>query len=570
MTWNLTLVGPARTLVYEPPSPHYPADYIELMRIWGPGTLCGVCELPDPTEREGRFDFLQTQFRARVDRERARGKWAQLADDEIAACPVLGLHARGDAVLGLTTSTFVILTTRGEVSRRTGMPELIAALRRPPDDDEPLQPMTYNTEPPARDALYAAIVAGDEARADAAFAKVLATDGPVEGLLAIAHHLATELRGNLRATFVEQCLRAAKRHSARVAAVDIRKLAKALATDADATELVKPLAALVERSGMFFDAPVDPTERALRERLHADPDDAATRLVLADHLEARGDLATAEIARQDSLPDARERGFVPPFGVAPVDATALVDTWTAAWLRDAPEIPLADVIAAVAALHPQERQGYAVLLSQPASPHLGREAPRAWPYCVLALRGEYRFAALGALAGIREAAPFLMACLRWPTAHEYRFHQPNFAADLADAFLELGGKPSRADIDHFVEHLADRSVLAARLLVKSAADDRVFEAYLANFGELQPFATTAISKRRKEPRVREVLVAAFEREAANVLGDGGKALRYSRAYGVLAAYLKKLGVAGMAEAHDRYRKWCRIADAALNPRDSDM
>lgn len=549
--WRLALVGPAR-LTAVTPSDRYPAEYVELMQKWGPGWLCGICELPDPAS--ARFAFLQAQYRGRVDRERARGRWAQLTDEEVATCPVLGLHARGDAVLGLSSSRFMLLAANGQITHCAGMDNLIKLIAKSAHRDEPPQPLHYITEH-ARDELYEALIAGDEARADAAFAKVLVTDGPVEGLLAIAHHLVTEMEGELRATYVEQCLRAAKRHSARVDAIDIRKLTRSLGSP----DLLAPLTALVERAGIFFEAPIDATEIALRERLEAG--DEAARLVLADHLEARGDLEAADLARVEPLANASERGFVPPVGAKPLDANALVAEWIAAWRGEA----IDGVTAAVAALHPQERQGYATLLSEKWAKQHPDETPRAWPYYVLALRGPYRATALAALVegNVVEAVPFVMSCISSAEDDRERLA-------LAEAFIALGGKPTADEIARFAPKLADGSEVAARILEKSAADDRVFEAYLASFGELHRYAIGAISKRRKEPRVREVLTAAFAREQAKVLSNGGKTVKYSAAYGAIASYLKKLGVAGMAEAHDRYKKWCRIADASLNPRSYDI
>src|SRR5262245_4573953 len=58
---GLTLVGDAhprdrdaiRKAVHRPEA--LPEAYVELIATWGPGRLCGVVELPDPTLEAGRF-----------------------------------------------------------------------------------------------------------------------------------------------------------------------------------------------------------------------------------------------------------------------------------------------------------------------------------------------------------------------------------------------------------------------------------------------------------------------------------------------------------------------------------
>ena len=579
---GLALVGEPRPVVLDDITDRLPADYVTLMQTWGAGMFLGRFELPDPSERDGRFELFQAQFKARAPSEIVAGRWGQLTDDDVAHGIVLGVDTRGAALVGLGPERLVWLAVTGEVIELRGLEGVVRRVRDHWEGD-PLAPQTHVTEPSQRPELYAALEAGDEAAADRAVARILETEHPVDAQLAIAHHLATTsgIANELRAAYAEQCLRVAKRKSDRVEALDIRGIRDALKRGSVPPELLAPLTELAVAKGIFAGSG-DRTELALLEELAAHPDDAATRLVLADHLESRGELERAEALRHaqalgSPLPDAAERGFVAPRGTKPVDGAATLAGYIERWRTDDPGTDIAPLVAALDALHPQERQGYVMLLVTAAGGHytsepfLVKAIDHTWPLLVLSLRSSERPAALRLLVTTKTkaAAPFLLAIVRNPSPATYRAWSYE-RDDIAIAFGDVGGKLAKAEVDELVQWLAPdapkaRVELAARLLVGWGRDDRVFEGYLRHFCDAHPFSVTALSKRRKEPRVVEVLSAAFAREEAGALR--GNVLCYSKDYGLLSAYLKKLGVAGAKEAHERYRKNARMNDNAMNPRE---
>lgn len=574
--FGLTLVGEARPVELDDVS-RFPGDYVALVQSWGPGQLLSCLELPDPTQAGGQFALLQARFRVQAPVERNAGRWPHLGDDEIARGVVLGVDTRGNALVGLGPTSVWRLHNDGTIGSFGGLVHVVERMRA----DDPLMPALHVTEPSRRPAFFAALAAGDDAAADVALGRVLEIEHPVDAPLALAYELATAheaIDRERRASYVDQLLRMAKRkRGVRIKAIDVRAIRAALAAGELPPALRAPLEAIVVAGGMFA-GHGDRVELALLEE--AAGGDGTARAVLADHFDDLGDAGRAEAMRAappvPPLPDAAERGLLPLPGARPVANT--IRNYVAAWARDSPAMNVAPLVAAIDALHPQERTGYAMLLDACKGfiadetraiyeGHLTREIAKAWPLLVLALRSHERKYACEVLVAARAkpAAPFLLDAIRH-ASDVYDISRIH----LAEAFARLDVRLEPAELAEFLPWLShdagvDAVKIAARLLVHSAGDDRVFEAYLANFCDGHPFSVQALTRRRREPRVVEVLRAQFAREEAGAL-KGGRILSYSKSYGLLSAYLKKLGVPGMAEAHERYRKNARMNDAELDPR----
>ena len=563
-----------------------PENYLQLMTRWGAGWLCGVFELPDPSEPTGRFDLFGDSLRVNGPAQRRAGQWAQLADDELARGVVLGVDRYGRALFAVSPAELVLLAPNGTV-RRLGTFERVIShyLLAPEPRDGPLGQLyewnvALDVGVPAlhiprfgaeRIELRAALAADDEDAADAALQRVLGAEVALFALLELAAELAgpasQPLPRELRASYLDQCLRMAKRRAPGVVKdTPIRELRTALEAGELAPALLAQATVLAAPAGMFV-ATMDATERALLDELAARPDDAATRLVYADHLEARGDVVRAEELRAEAsaappLPNARERGFIAPPGLPPINVAMRIRTHAARWRADDPTTSIEPLLAHVAGLHPTARQGYELLAAQldhwqhgaAASQHLLRELPDAWPQLVLGLREPRASPQLLVDNRIMEAAPYLLAIALRPSAETRR-------VAMAEAFLELGGELDAALVEQLLPHTrADAEpglrAVAFVLLRDSAADDRVFDAYLAGFCEAHPHSEHALKKRRKDPRVLETLLAALTREEDASLADG-RHLRYTPEYGILAKYLSRLGNARGREASKRFQQRSR-------------
>jgi uncharacterized protein (TIGR02996 family) len=525
-----------------------PDDYVALMAELGPGIAYTRVELVDPLGE--RFMFLNARFRARAAGERIAGRWGQLTEDDVLDGTIIGVANNGDALLCGGYVSWLLVDGRVEQHDDLGL-----ALTK-----FGFLPNRYATEPSRRPAFYAALVAGDEAAADRALARVLEVEYVVDGNLAIAHYLATatEISAELRAQYATQCLLAAKRTQTHD--VDVRGLAKAIRADAVTPELLAPLEALVVMRGVFA-GKGDDLEIKLLEEVAQHPDDLGARLVLADHLEETGDLASATAIRAQEavapLEDIADRGFIAPKGARPIDGSGRLKENIERWRTDAPTTDISELVAAVEALHPQERQGYAMLLGHDRFDELAKEIALARPYLILALRGSDAADAMTVLTQTSsfEALPYVLSTLVEPSkldawSFEYR------VLDFARAFIEGGGKPNKK-LDLLLSWLTNASSgtrfgFAARMLVRSAGDNRVFEAYLDKFCDADPYSVQALSKRRKEPRVVEVLSAEFARMQEEL--KTRRFLSYPKGYGKVVVYLKRLGVPGAAEAHALFAK----------------
>jgi uncharacterized protein (TIGR02996 family) len=584
-----------------------PEGYRRLMTEWGPGALCSVLELPDPTGP--RFRYLQHRLRVEGAMRRASGMWGALSDDALRGGVVLGVERTGLAVLARGPEDLVVLHPNGYVLAIGAFEDLVgkfllggqlvkareSAFNEYTDWAWVARYGTFHeandlgvprhhvvADPAPRRELYAAWAAGDEATADAALAKVLAHEVTADALADLMHHLASPnaYPRDVRATYVDQLFRMARRRVPDlVPDLPIRQIRIALGEGELPAEHLASITALVRRPAGIFVDELDATEAALLEQVAEDASAEGARLVYADHLEAQGELQRAEALRAEAggapLAGAAERGFIAPMGFPVVDGPAIIREHLARWRAEDPGCSIDAAVAHVEALHPMARQGYELLLamhrrrrrfpdgSAPAE-LLQRELRDAWPQLALALRGEDARDALAILvaARTREAAPFVLSCLRRPS--EAAGMWSDRPAALADAYLQLA-KVTRDLRDELAAHLTDEAppamrAAALRMLVGFGDDPRVFEGALRFFCEGHPFTERILRKRKTEPRVREVLGAQLAAEESRALQDGGRRLSYSPELGLLARYLAKLGDAHAQELHERYKKFKRWAD----------
>ncbi|MDQ3365642.1 MAG: TIGR02996 domain-containing protein [Myxococcota bacterium] len=609
-----------------------PGEYLALMTVWGPGTLCGVFELPDPTS--ARFRSWQHRLRVEGSARRLAGAWGAVSDVAFTGGVVLGVDTRGIAVFARGAADVVLLHPGGHVLEIGSFEALIrrfllggqlvktqracftehvrASWRWDRQHTSEVHaandlgvPANYVTEPsPLRARLLAAWAAGDEVAADAMLAQLLEREVTGYALLELLAYLASEqaagIPPDIRATYADQLFRTARRRLPDlVPDLPIREIRIALGQGTLAAEHRESIAALLERPAGIFIGEPDATEAALLEQLATQPADAAARLVYADHLEEQGALGRAHAIRAEldvaPLLDAAERGFVSLAGFEPVDGTARVRARVETWEVEAPACSIADLLGRIDALHPTARQGYELLLAMAAGRghwayrntvpgsahlHLVREIPEAWPQLVLALRSADADAALAILVEtrVRDAAPFILSCLLQP-GHDAAVEP----LALADGYLQLG-KVTQGMCDELAPYLAPGAVVAPahqphgtvarlravafRLLRDFGADDRVFEGALRYFCEAHPDSERVVRKRKTDPRVREVLGAQLAVEESTSLRDGGRTLAYSPALGLLARYLAKLGDAHAKELAERYKKYKRWAD--YSPRERDL
>ncbi len=480
----------------------FPGPYVELMERWGPGRLCDVIELPDPTAPAGRFRLLQQRLRVEGAARRLAGAWAALSDAELQRGWVLGVDRRGLAVFARSATSLVLLHPSGYVLEVGSFEDLVRkfllggqlvlthhaffknavrdwgwAVRYGASRRNDLGvPGSYVTDAPSpRGELLAAWTADDEEAADAALARVLEAEVAAFAMIELFYFLASpgaaDVPAEIRATYADQLFRAARRRVPDlVPDLPIRDIRIGLERGELAPELLAQAGAILEREeGIFLGEP-DAAERALLETLASEPSDDAARAVYADHLEERGELARAEVLRAEAvhvepLPDAAARGFVAPPDLPPIDGPARIRERAAQWAAEDPGFSLEGALARIEALHPVARQGYEILFAQlagrsawtlayhppAARAHLVRELADAWPQLALALRASGAPAVLDILREhrVREAAPFLLSILRHPPPSPGESWQ----LQLADAYLELG-RVTKELREEFVPYLA--------------------------------------------------------------------------------------------------------------------
>jgi uncharacterized protein (TIGR02996 family) len=580
-----------------------PTSYLKLLATWGPGWLCNVFELPDPTDPNGRFRHLQDVLHVEAVAQRRDGAWPQLSELELAQGVVLGVDRRGFAILTRSATELALLHPRGMVFTVGSFDDLVrnallggallatqrARIRDVCHDDLTQGwrhnllgvPSIYLTDGdlPRAD-LLAAWVAGDEAAADAALARVLETEVAMYALMELLHHLASpaaaDISASIRASYADQLYRMAHRRLPElVPGLPIREIRDALGKGELAPGLLAQVAAILEPPAGSFVGQPSRTERALLATVAAEPSDTATRIVYADQLEQLGAVARAEAVRGEALvplADAVERGFIAPPRLGPIDATARIRERIECWRAADPSVDIDALVAKIDRLHPTARAGYEILIAQlsdvghdhrTAGAHLVREIRDAWPQLALALRSSDGTLARTAIevlirAKARDAAPFLRSLLRHPA-------RPGTYLRAADGFARLG-KVTQDVCEELAPHLAPDATVRAgleqigidtvrraafRLLHDFGHDDRVFEGALRWFCEEHPHTERVLRKRRTEPRVGAVLGERLAAEEARSLKNGG---RFSSELGLLARYLSKLGDAHATEILDRYQQ----------------
>jgi hypothetical protein len=611
---GLTLIGDPRPIpaeilagVAEDLGIILPRSLAAILTTWGPGLLCGMFPLEDPSDRaeNGRFHRLQRRLREEATDLRASGySWAQIPEAIFARAMVLAVDRRGAALVLLPSeqrpSEIVLLHPRGHVVPVGTFEELVSTFLvggeveasrvailhdgahgdwrrvrwyRDEKGADLGVPATYHVSgaPPvaASEPVLAALLRGDEAAADAELAQALAENVALFLLLDLLAELTGErgagVPAELRASYTEQLLRMAKRRS--------RWLAKEL----PGAELVKALAS----GGPVAAELVLP----LRRNSVAEPFEGVFSL----ESDRTSNQRRAE--RVAPLPDAEARGFVAPPGFPPAEAE--IAAHVAAWRRHDPHAPIGLLLDRIREMHPGVRQGIALLIARlvESSPfdgqpyheevqrHLERDLESAWPMLTLALRSDRD--EIGAASRfllhahkVAAAAPFFLSIIRRP----HRLGM-GWEEELADAYMEVA-TPARELVDEFVDYLPSRSaavrsehrpqeersgiprashlhLASQRLLVDFADDDRVFLGYLATFGKAHPFAGRALSRARRmnDPRVIPALHEQLAHERRRALAaQEDKVPPYSQAFGVVAAALAKLGDAKGKEAHAEYMR----------------
>jgi hypothetical protein len=593
-----------------------PAPIAFLLSSWGPGLLCGVLTLEDPTDdSEGsRFRCLQRILRGEAAQARATGYWAQIPEDVFAHSMVLGVDLRGAALVLLPERIeprLVLLHPRGYVlpigdfealrtfllgtsldrsrsailhdqakgnwfwASRSATPQLAAAAadlgvpatyRVAAGDARPRSDLAHACEP-----ILAALRRGDEPAADEALRIALGENVALYVLLELLATLVDapggDVADDLRASYTDQVVRMVKRRApCLVEEVPLSAVVDAVAESKTSRDLA----------------------RVLRENSVLEP--------FAGVFSAKGDATTRApapaVALVEPLADAAARGFVAPPDFPPVSAEAQIAAHAEAWRRDDPHTGIGSLLDRMRPLHPGVRQGIALLIARlegsssctgeppgTVRTHLEREIEHAWPMLVLAMRAAHDAVGSGARfvlhsAKVAEAAPFYLSMIRRPHRWGIGWEEEN-----AEAFLSVA-KPSREFVDEFVGYLGaadvqvrpEHAVLeerdgvsrlfhldeaARRLLVPFADDERVFSAYLARYGELYPFSERALrrAKRMKDERVVPALRAqlAYQAREAEAFREG-KHAQYREEFGVLARALAKLGDSNGCEALEMYRR----------------
>src|SRR5689334_2883970 len=381
---GLSLVGTARSLAREIAEVAgerldvLPGAYVDLMTAWGPGRLCDVIELPDPTAPAGRFRQLQQRLQVEGAARHLAGAWGALSDAELRRGWVLGVDRRGLALFARSATSVVLLHPAGYVLELGSFEDLVRkfllggrlvlthsacfesaardwrwAMERSgfPQRNDLGVPARYVTDaPPPRAELLDAWAAGDEEAADAALARVLEAEVTGYAMTELFYFLASpdaaHVPAEIRATYADQLFRAARRRLPDlVPDLPIRDLRIALGRGELAPELLAQAAQMCEQPDGIFIGEPDAAELAFLETLAREPSDDAARAVYADHLEERGALdraATlrAEAAHVEPLPDAAARGFVAPPDLAPVDGAARLRERVAQWAAEDPACSL--------------------------------------------------------------------------------------------------------------------------------------------------------------------------------------------------------------------------------------
>lgn len=554
---EMVLVGEPRPVTLGRDFEELPLDYRKLLTTWGPGVAFGRLELADPTEPAGTFAQWQRRFRVHARHLIATKKWFWIDDAAAATATVLAAGG-GNAVVATAGPTRTVLTVSASYAQTwSSFAEALAGLRK-----QMIRPaLYYRTKPSQLDALVGAIRQGNAKLADGLFAAVLEEES-IAGMLAIAFALVRDVDAVKYDAYVTRAMQeAVKRNESWFANMAEQLVDHGAA--ATRQSAIAQLASFVEPFDLLGGAP-DQVEIDLETAVLAKPTDDGARLVLLDHYQERGRTGLAQIVRAylELLPPELANRY----GSMPLSATTceeLVAQWCAAWAAADPELDLAPLVKELEATDRTLRRAIVNWIEHDQEGALSDE-PAAQQLLMLALRTRQAGTAARALTKLeaKAAAPWLWSVLRSTSADREA---------LAIAFDKLG----KLAPDQVTEVLAwidpadrARTKVAFCLLQRHAKDDRVFEPALRHFLVGSPYTEKVLGKRKADPRVEQMLWAAFDREEAKVLKND-RFVSYTREYGVLARCLAKLGHVRAEEAWKRFQTKARMDRAAANRIDWD-
>ena len=534
-----------------------PEEYVQLIAECGPGDLCGFVELPDPTQAGGRHTKLAAALREHGPAARNRGLWLELTEAELVDAALLGIDRRGAALVAIEPSDLRFLDAEGKVQNVRGFYDLVGNFLRHPEDArrsglasvlspgergytslsttiELDVPEIYATTPSPSDAVFEALLRGDQAAADKALE---AFDGrevlPFAWLALIDRILGPDgakIAADQRGSMIPELFTLANRRMPGLGErMPVRELRRAAADDAVRDEARAKFQRICHlAASTIFDGNV-PAEQP-----------------------------------SDVLSGAADRGLIAPVGFV-VDTEARLREFAAAWQQQDPSAPLAPVLDHIARLHPMQRSGYTVLLAQlrwnegnhpslfgvpKAKDHLEREVKQAWAHLVLALRSSEHQEAQEALELLHEARlPQTIPYLRSVVDHE----PPHVIAywNAEQVYVDVAKLDAEATKALFVPILTSkrkatprRRAAAFEALKELADDDRVFELYLASYGAALPHSEEAIdqAKRWNDVRVLPALREALQAEERFlVAGNGDKNDITGGSYEDIARRLAGLG-----------------------------
>ena len=539
-----------------------PPTYEQLLTTWGPGRAFGLVEFPDPTEPEGTFVALQARYRLHAPHLRATGRWTRMSGDDVERGIVVG-HRMDGALLVSTRTLIAVLELDGSSSYPRELQDVLRNERWTAEQHK--LRATYSVEPAPRHELFAALERGDEQEADRLLALIFEREAAWT-VLEIAHELALAsgtITPALRSTYFAQCLRLAKRSEAeRLHELPVRAISDELADGPLSAEHAALFRTIAYPPGSFS-RPIDARERDL---LVQAPHDRVALVVLADHLEERGDAVRAALVREQaeamSLDEAVARGLV--VDGEQVDSTELFATWRAAWADD-PASDISSLVASAEALQPQHRHAIIAWIHNRTFDKLAVE-PAAFPLLVLALRSASAGTSLHLFGEAKTlaAGPWILRVIRNRTVIQYRYGNYVEPYQFAQTHCDIGAKLTAAELTEVLGWFdSERRASAVRLLQRYGKDDRVFLAALEHFADGHPFTERTIARRKTDPRVIPALLAAFDRAEDRSIADGRHVV-YTSAYKILSRYLAKLGDARGKAAWERCKKMDRVNQATAD------
>lgn len=440
-----------------------PREYVDTLARYGPGELNGFLQFPDPTERGGLHEQLQTTLRERGRVAQRRGHWLAVPGDKLAAAAVLGIDRRGAVVIALPTGrshdgdSDDAHEDDDSATEKSGGAWL--AFASPGDFfdailDSKGEPTDDTDDTRDSDDEDEAEVGHD----DSAAFFLLHPDGRAEGLRFYSdvqrHYGRDELPralGEVWRDWIEVPEIYATDRAPSDDAYDALVAGDRAAVDAAVARFegrevlpfayVALVARLLGRDGAVVDAelradtvielytlasrrmprlaetvPLRDVRRAMQGQ---GGDQVLARLVETAHLRRASFFDERVSVVEDStgdIPDAAERGLIVPAGVT-IDLEARLAEWVEAWRAQDPGTSIEPLLAQLGALPAVVRDGYLLLVARldhelrydaafkslvDAEVALARELHDAWPALVLALRSERNWQSFNALELLHE------------------------------------------------------------------------------------------------------------------------------------------------------------------------